>query len=97
MEELADEIRRGCTNRKITITGGEPLYQKEALLELVKLLGGFDICVYTSYELEEVPEELLRHIRYIKTGRYEKDRRCTTRPYVGSTNQRFIEIGHRGT
>ena len=90
--ELVELLKEGCRNRKITITGGEPLYQKEALTELVKALKGFDICLYTSYELDEVPSEILKHIKYLKTGRYDSRFRTTTTPYYGSLNQRFITI-----
>lgn len=92
ISELVEILKDGCRNRKITITGGEPLYQKEALTELVKALKGFDICLYTSYELDEVPSEILKHINYLKTGRYDSRFRTTTTPYYGSLNQRFITI-----
>jgi anaerobic ribonucleoside-triphosphate reductase activating protein len=88
--ELAAIIKKNCHNKKLTITGGEPLLQNDALIQLVKLLDGFDICLYTGYSKKEVSEELLRHIKYLKTGIYEKKYRTTTSPFVGSTNQSFI-------
>ena len=89
---LAELIREKCTNRKITITGGEPLEQPEAVEELLGELEGFDICLYTSYELDEVPSGILRHLSYIKTGRYISSQRTTTTSYIGSKNQEFIKL-----
>ncbi len=92
VDELATVIRSECTNRKITITGGEPLEQKEALGLLLQELEGFDVCLYTGYELEEVPEDIIEHLTYLKTGKYVISKRTTTIPFIGSTNQRFIKI-----
>ena len=94
-EALADEIKEKAINKKITISGGEPLCQYPAVLELIKLLNGFDICLYTSSDLFEVERdcnEVLMYIKYIKVGKYKKDMRCTTVPFVGSTNQRFYHL-----
>jgi ribonucleoside-triphosphate reductase len=92
VQELADQIIEGCRNRKITISGGEPMCQIEALSELLDKLEGFDICLYTSHALDEVPEEILSKITYVKVGAYRKELRCTTIPYIGSTNQQFIKV-----
>lgn len=92
VSELANEIRNKSISRKLTISGGEPLLQTPAILELVKELDDFDIVLYTGYELEDVPKELLDHLDCIKVGKYEKNKRCTTVDYAGSTNQRFIPL-----
>ena len=94
IDVLCKEIITKSMTKKITISGGEPLLQTPAVLELIKKLKchNFNICLYTGYELEDVPEELLEQLDYIKVGRYEKDKRCTTIDYIGSTNQRFIDI-----
>ena len=90
--DLAEDIRSKCRNKKLTITGGEPLLQKEALTELLKQLEDFDLCLYTSYELEDVPDDIIKYLTYIKTGKYEIEKRCSTIPYCGSTNQKFINL-----
>ncbi|UKI49621.1 MAG: hypothetical protein L6U99_13485 [Clostridium sp.] len=36
VKELAHLIKGGSFNKKITITGGEPLLQKESVIELIK-------------------------------------------------------------
>lgn len=92
VEQLAATLKKHCHNKKVTISGGEPLMQADALLELVKQLDGFDIAVYTGHELKDVPKELLEHINYIKTGSFVKSLKTTVTPYVGSTNQEFRRL-----
>jgi anaerobic ribonucleoside-triphosphate reductase activating protein len=92
VQELADQLIEKCYNRKITISGGEPMCQSEALFELLEKLEGFDVCLYTSYELDEVPEKILSKIKYVKVGAYREELRCTTIPYIGSSNQQFIKV-----
>ncbi len=90
--EVAELIRDKCRNRKLTITGGEPLEQADALLELLGMLEGFDICLYTSYELDEIPGNILKHLTYVKTGAYIQSQHTAATPYVGSKNQKFIKL-----
>ncbi|MBN2488762.1 MAG: 4Fe-4S cluster-binding domain-containing protein [Methanosarcinaceae archaeon] len=92
IENLIRELRNNVINKKLTISGGEPLLQYPAVLELVKCLNDFNIALYTGFELEEVPTELFTYLNYIKVGKYVKERRCTTIPYIGSTNQSFINL-----
>jgi len=90
--ELAADIRNKSKNKKLTISGGEPLLQVPAVLELIKLLHDFNIVLYTGYDFKDVPSELLFHLDYIKVGKYEKDKHCTTIDYIGSKNQQFIHV-----
>lgn len=97
VSELAKVLREKAINKKITISGGEPLLQKEALLELLKELSDCDLCLYTGHELEEVPQEILKYLKYIKVGRFILEKRTSTKPFVGSTNQQFVRINHEQT
>lgn len=94
VDELAQEIIASSDNGKITITGGEPLLQKEAVTELVGLLdeAGMDIALYTGHAKEDVPQGILAHIKYLKYGPYKKELHTSTTPFVGSTNQTFQRI-----
>lgn len=92
INDLVADIRNNCKNKKITITGGEPLFQTDALIELLKQLCDFDICMYTGSNLNEIPLEVLTRIKYVKVGKYKSELRCTTTPYIGSTNQKFIKV-----
>jgi len=92
IDELVASIYKECKNKKITITGGEPLYQLLALEELLEKLNDFDICLYTGHDVSEVPDEIILHLRYLKYGKYDERLRCTDRPFIGSTNQKFIRL-----
>lgn len=91
VKELAEQIKKGTFNNKITLTGGEPLMQKEALVELLKELKGLDVIVYTGHQKEEVPEEVWKLTSYVKCGPFIERLKTTIKPYVGSSNQELIK------
>ena len=91
-DELVAVIKQNVVNKKVTFSGGEPLVQYDALLEVVKKLDGFDIAVYTGRSKENVPQELLGYIKYLKTGPYVEELKTTVTPFVGSTNQDFWRV-----
>ncbi|MFX1529464.1 MAG: 4Fe-4S single cluster domain-containing protein [Promethearchaeota archaeon] len=93
IDDIIEDLRKNCLNKKLTISGGEPLLQYTAILELVKKLDDFNIVLYTGYEYNEVPKEILQYIDYIKVGNYIKELRTTITPYMGSKNQKFINLG----
>lgn len=92
VKELSRTLRSRCFNKELTITGGEPLMQKEALLDLLKELKDFDLCLYTGHELNEVPQEILNYLKYIKVGPFVQKLKTTTKPFVGSKNQEFWKV-----
>lgn len=79
--------------KRVTISGGEPLLQRDALGELIfKLFNlGYDIGLYTSYEIEEIPKEYLKYLSFIKTGEFKEDLKIENR-YYGSANQKIIYL-----
>ena len=91
-DELVTILKKEVVNKKVTFSGGEPLMQVDALIDIVKKLKDFDIAVYTGHEFEEVPKELLDNITYIKTGSFKEELKSTVKPYVGSTNQEFRRV-----
>jgi len=80
-------------NKRITISGGEPLEQKEALVELLDRLNkeDYDIALYTSYDLTEISYDIRKRLNYIKVGRFIKNKKVKNKFY-GSSNQRFIYL-----
>lgn len=94
LDLLVNKLNEKVFNKKITISGGEPLYQLNALILLVTKLHAlnFDICLYTGHERNEVPQVILEQIHYLKTGRFIFALKTATKPYVGSTNQIFEDV-----
>ena len=91
---MVNELNKKVFNKKITISGGEPLMQKEALTELITKLNdlGFDIALYTGHQKEDVPSILLDKVKYLKTGNFIQELKTTIKPFVGSENQIFEQI-----
>jgi anaerobic ribonucleoside-triphosphate reductase activating protein len=95
---ITDAARRNdCSG--LTISGGDPLEQPEALLSLLTLVRGTfeDILVYTGYTMEEIRAgaageegaQCLKYIDVLIDGRYVpslNDPSCTLR---GSSNQKI--------
>lgn len=88
----------------LTLLGGEPFEQAEPLAELARLVQGRrqTVMTFTGYELDELRSAaspavigLLNHTDLLVDGRFEVDRPDTTRPWVGSTNQRFHALTAR--
>lgn len=98
ISQVAEDLLVRCRNRKLTISGGEPMEQVEALMELVSLLAerGFDLCLYTSFEVEKVPSAILKHLHYLKTGPFLREYIEPPKPYVGSNNQRIYCVSRKG-
>lgn len=94
ISNLLQYIEKNAKTKKVTLSGGEPLEQIGAVKKIVKYLSelGYDIALYTGYELGDVPQEILCKLKYVKVGRYVDELRTTTTPYIGSENQRFIEV-----
>lgn len=70
------------------------MLQTDALKELLEELKDFDLCLYTGHEFNEVPQEILKYLKYIKVGSFKKELKTTMKPFVGSTNQEFMEVKH---
>ena len=98
-KELVEELKNKVFNKKITISGGEPLCQKEELLNFVKMLRAehFDIALYTGHERGDVPQEIIENVNYLKTGNFVEGLKTTVKPFVGSSNQKFEEIKNNET
>jgi len=92
IEDVSDILKKKAINRKITITGGEPLMQKTALKRLLESLSGYDLCLYTSFAEQEVPMEIKDKLTYLKVGRFDFNRKNNKLPYIGSDNQKFLRL-----
>lgn len=91
VKDLVAKIVGIAETRRVTISGGEPLLQLAAVMDLARSLKdkGFDLCLYTGREESEVPREIYAVFDAVKTGPYDVEKRTSVTPYVGSTNQKF--------
>lgn len=97
VRDIVDEIDKDIINKAVTISGGDPMYQADSLLELVKRLKskGYNIWVYTGFCLEElngVQLEVLNYIDVLVDGRFEEEKKSMSLKFKGSSNQRLIDI-----
>lgn len=73
-----------------TITGGDPMYQAEALQQLLRLLRPIsdDILVYTGYLRQQLDSRMLEHISVLIDGPYREALNDDSL-LRGSSNQRI--------
>lgn len=85
---------------KISIFGGEPLDQDiTELVNFLKDLKKFnkEIWLFTSYELDKVPDSVLELCDYIKTGSFIESLICEKLDNgytLASSNQKITKIDH---
>jgi len=96
LQELVDDILQSDVEG-ITISGGEPFLQADALYELVnKLKAQKDqgVIVYSGFTLEELDNPLLSVIDILIDGRYVKEL-DVGQAYIGSSNQKLHYLTDR--
>ncbi|WP_258189015.1 4Fe-4S single cluster domain-containing protein [Candidatus Hakubella thermalkaliphila] len=104
VEDIFYAIRKASLGLDgITISGGEPFEQAEALLRLVRLIKehtSLDIMVYSGYTIEDLNEQgesaskLLSLIDILIDGRFEEEN-SNKKLWRGSDNQRFHILSER--
>lgn len=76
----------------LTLSGGEPFMQQQALIELIKLTKPESVWCYTGFTFEQVEQtELIKYIDVLVDGRFEIDKKVEGKMY-GSSNQRIIDV-----
>lgn len=84
----------------VTLSGGDPLFQIDGVIELckkIKELSDKTIWVYTGYVYESVYKDpklsqILPHIDVLVDGPFVEALRDESLPFRGSSNQRIINI-----
>ena len=83
----------------VTFSGGDPIYQAEALLPLAKRLKsqGYNIWCYTGFLFEDLPgnpqaSALLPYLDVIVDGPFRMPLRDISLQFRGSSNQRIINV-----
>ena len=84
--------------------GGEPFEQSDELLKLSKLIKKINLSIvcFTGFKIEELKsknnkiiDELLENIDLLIDGGFEKENFDLSRPWVGSSNQRYIFLSDK--
>ena len=96
-DELIAAIKRNPLLAGITLTGGEPLLQVDAAIELAKATKnlGLNVWCYTGYTFEKIPpfaKELLKFVDVLVDGPFILEQRNLELDFRGSTNQRIIDL-----
>lgn len=99
---VQDLYKMICEQKEIegvTFLGGEPFEQAEELAQLAGMIKqkGLSIVCFTGYRLEELKnkhnkyiDSLLENIDLLIDGGFEQEKYDLSRPWVGSSNQRYI-------
>lgn len=82
----------------VTISGGDPMFSPEPLLELLTKLKShnINIWIYTGFTYEkliekEIYRKILNHTDILVDGLYKEELRDDSCKYYGSSNQRIID------
>ena len=91
VDEIITYIDKHCHNKKITISGGEPLEQMESLYSIIDILNKkkYNICIYTGWSFDQVPAYIKENTDYIKCGGFDLAKKDSSLMYVGSYNQKM--------
>lgn len=91
-----DLVAQAVGIQGITVVGGEPFEQPEALAELARVRGALSMVVFSGYPLEDLRARACPHthavldsIDVLVDGPYDQARPDPHRRFVGSTNQRI--------
>lgn len=84
----------------VTLSGGDPLFQAEAVASLtarIKRELGYNIWCYTGYTWEQIAQqprlmEVMKHIDVLVDGPFIKAQRDLDIIFRGSRNQRLINV-----
>lgn len=88
--EIAEDFRKRRLLDGITLSGGDPFFQHNACVELLKLLPGVNVWIYTGFEYEDICDtELAQMADVLVTGQFVKELACEGKMY-GSSNQKII-------
>jgi anaerobic ribonucleoside-triphosphate reductase activating protein len=90
-KDIAEEYKNTRFLDGITLSGGDPFAQQEACVELLKLLPGVNVWIYTGYEYEEIQHtELAKLADVLVVGRFVESLKCEGE-FFGSSNQRIVQ------
>lgn len=103
IEEIKKEMDELVNQQGITFSGGDPLYQVDAVLQLAKHAQeiGLNVWLYTGFTYEELVKminrssklkELLLNVDALVDGKFLLEEKSFDVKFRGSKNQRIINI-----
>mgnify|MGYP000911613801 FL=1 len=98
LDKIINEINSNLLLDGITLSGGDPLYNPEEMLEVVKYLKEktkINIWLYTGYTIEELRKDnkrmaVLEYIDTLVDGKFVQELYDPLLKFRGSSNQRII-------
>ena len=98
-EDILEEYGKNRLLNGVTLTGGDPVYQPEAALEIAKGVHDMsgDVWLYTGYTIEALVSlnddnvnKLIENVDVIVDGPFVESQRDITLRFRGSRNQRIL-------
>jgi anaerobic ribonucleoside-triphosphate reductase activating protein len=72
----------------VVLLGGEPLDQGDLMMLCHELyVRGFKVWLYTGYDMDEIPSNIMVYLSTIKCGRYKEDLKCNGK--LATSNQQM--------
>ena len=99
LEKIAKEINENTMLDGITVSGGDPLFNPEDMIKVLRFLKektGKDIWMYTGYTLEQIRKDerknrCLEYVDVLVDGPFIKQLYTPDLRFKGSSNQRIIK------
>ena len=103
IDDLKREISELEFQSGVTFSGGDPMMQVEALIQLAKCVkeNNMNVWVYTGYTFEELLKlgesndrykEVLKYIDVLVDGKFDLKLKSFDAIFRGSSNQRIIDV-----
>ena len=103
IEDVKEEIKNLQNQDGITLSGGDPLFQIDAILEVAKYAKslGLNVWCYTGFVYEDLLKmgvkepkylELFKYLDVLVDGRFVNELKDLNLLFRGSSNQRLIDM-----
>lgn len=103
VEKIIEEAKKDKLIKGLTLSGGEPFAQAEAMAELARQAkeNGYDIFCYTGYTFEKLLSDFARHPEYrelleqcdwLVDGPFILEEKSLMLHFRGSKNQRILDV-----
>lgn len=104
VDELINKILNTEGLEGVTFLGGEPFLQSNELSSIAKKVqeSGLSVITFTGYRYEDLVlknnehiNKLLKYTDLLIDGPYKKELHDISRPWVGSSNQRYMYLSDK--